>query len=221
MGVRVLLIASISTGLVLGSEDSYAQDEATGVHTLPPVEVSPPAEGAKRGRSQATTRIARARPRVYIPTAPTSSSTSGVEADKVPATINVVDSRQIERTGSLNITDALQQAVPGISISEVTGNPFQPNVEYRGFVAGARGLPERRPHQRSLRRHRQLGPDSDRRDPVGRCRDQQSRLWPQRAGRGDQHPDEGRLQLPRRRDQHDGRLVRPYPELGAVGQAGR
>jgi outer membrane receptor protein involved in Fe transport len=135
MGVRVLLIASISTGLVLGSEDAYAQEEPSGVHTLPPVEVSPPAQGVKRGRSQNATRVARARPRVYIPTAPTSSSTSGVEADKVPSTINIVDSKQIERTGSLNVTDALQQSVPGISINEVTGNPFQPNVEYRGFVA--------------------------------------------------------------------------------------
>jgi outer membrane receptor protein involved in Fe transport len=135
MGVRVLLIASISTGLVLGSEDSYAQDEATGVHTLPPVEVSPPAGGVKRGRSQDANRIARARPRVYIPTAPTSSSTSGVEADKVPASVNLVDSRQIERTDSLNITDALQQSVPGIIVNEVAGNPFQPDVQFRGFVA--------------------------------------------------------------------------------------
>ena len=35
---------------------------------------------------------------------------------------------------SLNIADALQQNVPAININEVTGNPFQPNVEFRGFV---------------------------------------------------------------------------------------
>jgi outer membrane receptor protein involved in Fe transport len=135
MCVRVVLIASISIGLILGSEAGYAQDQSTEVHTLPPVEVSPPASAVKRTRSQNANRIARARPRVYIPTAPTSSSTSGLEADKVPASVNLVDSKQIERTGSLNVTDALQQSVPGISINEVAGNPFQPNVEYRGFVA--------------------------------------------------------------------------------------
>jgi len=137
MGVRALLIASISTGLAFGSESSLAQEEPTGVHTLPPVEVSAPADGVKRGRSTNATRVARARPKVYIPTAPTAtaSPTSGVEADKVPASVNVVDDKQIERTGSMNITDALQQNVPGISISEVAGNPFQPNVEFRGFVA--------------------------------------------------------------------------------------
>ena len=38
------------------------------------------------------------------------------------------------KAGSLNIGDALQQYVPGVNLSEVTGNPFQPNVEFRGFV---------------------------------------------------------------------------------------
>ena len=43
--------------------------------------------------------------------------------------------RQIERTRSLNITDALQQNVPGITVNDVAGNPFQPNCQFRGFVA--------------------------------------------------------------------------------------
>jgi outer membrane receptor protein involved in Fe transport len=136
MGVRVLLVVSISTGLVVvGSDTGYAQNEPAGVHALPPVEVSPPAEAARRARPKDATRIARARPRVYIPTTPTQSSTSAAEADKVPASISVIDNGQIERTGSLNITDALQQSVPGISINEVAGNPFQPDVQFRGFVA--------------------------------------------------------------------------------------
>ncbi|MFL6838762.1 MAG: TonB-dependent receptor, partial [Bradyrhizobium sp.] len=136
MGVRVLLVVSISTGLVVvGSDTGYAQNESAGVHALPPVEVSPPAEAARRARPKDATRIARARPRVYIPTTPTQSSTSAAEADKVPASISVIDNGQIERTGSLNITDALQQSVPGISINEVAGNPFQPDVQFRGFVA--------------------------------------------------------------------------------------
>src|SRR5215210_896927 len=110
MGTRVLLIA-LSTGLVVGSEAIYAQDESTGVHTLPPVEVSPPVEGVRRGRPTTATRVVRARPKVYIPNspAPIPSDVSAIEADKVPSNVNVVDSRQIERTGSLNITDSLQQ----------------------------------------------------------------------------------------------------------------
>jgi len=35
----------------------------------------------------------------------------------------------------MNVADALQRNVAGVSLTEVTGNPFQPNVEFRGFVA--------------------------------------------------------------------------------------
>jgi outer membrane receptor protein involved in Fe transport len=60
---------------------------------------------------------------------------SGIDSDKVPAGVTTLDAGQIERTQSLNITDTLQQRVPGIIINEVAGNPFQPDVQFRGFVA--------------------------------------------------------------------------------------
>ena len=58
-----------------------------------------------------------------------------MDVDKVPASVNAVGAGQIARTGSLNIADALQQQVPGIIISDTTGNPFQPDIQFRGFVA--------------------------------------------------------------------------------------
>ena len=58
-----------------------------------------------------------------------------MDVDKVPASINAVGAGQIARTGSLNIADALQQQVPGIIVSDTTGNPFQPDIQFRGFVA--------------------------------------------------------------------------------------
>ena len=94
-------------------------------------------------------------------------------------------------------------------------------ITCRRHAAGTCGVPERRPHQRSFRRHRQLGPDPDRRDKIGHRRDQQPRLRPQCAGRSGQRADEEWFQLPGGRDRHHGRLVRPHPEFGAMGQAGR
>jgi outer membrane receptor protein involved in Fe transport len=137
MGLRFVVAASIATGVAVGNEAVYAQSGPGRVVTLPPVEVTAPDSGVKRGRSRDATRIVRATPRVHIPTAPPSSpeSASAIDADKVPASVNVVDSKQIERTGSPNITDALLQSVPSVNVSEVSGNPFQPNLEFRGFVA--------------------------------------------------------------------------------------
>jgi outer membrane receptor protein involved in Fe transport len=74
--------------------------------------------------------------RVFVyPTAPTPTASSGMDVDKVPASINAVGAGQIARTDSLNIADALQQQVPGIIVSDTTGNPFQPDIQFRGFVA--------------------------------------------------------------------------------------
>jgi outer membrane receptor protein involved in Fe transport len=138
MGMRVLLVASIATGVVVvGNEVVFAQAGPDRAETLPPVEVSPE-DRAVRSAPRSGTRVARARPRaVYVPTAPTPTSDSAamVEADKVPASVNVVTSGEIARTDSLNITNALEQRVPGISINEVAGNPFQPDIQFRGFVA--------------------------------------------------------------------------------------
>jgi outer membrane receptor protein involved in Fe transport len=142
MRARVLLIASISTALMFGSEgaraeDAPAQKQENGgttpnVQALPPVEVSPSASNVKRGHSRVATRTVAPPTRINVyATAPLAGK--GTDADKLPSTVNVVDSKQIERTNSLNITDALQQNVPGIIVNEVSGNPFQPSVQFRGF----------------------------------------------------------------------------------------
>ncbi|TFV80522.1 TonB-dependent receptor [Bradyrhizobium frederickii] len=142
---RRLLMASVSTGLVSGmlfaSPAGAAQDEETNVQNLPPVEVAAPPPSAARRVSPArpVARIgapasASPRTRLYVyPTAP--GIGRGLDVDKVPSAINAVDPSQIKRTGSLNVTDALRDNIAGVNITEVTGNPFQPDVEFRGFVA--------------------------------------------------------------------------------------
>ncbi|WFU43416.1 TonB-dependent receptor [Bradyrhizobium sp. CB82] len=138
MGARRLLIASMSTGLVLWTDAGMAaQDEDTNVQNLPPVEVVAPEPSARRMPSRPATRVvttSRPRSRIYVyPTAP--GNAKGLDVDKVPSSINAVDANQIKRTGSLNVADALRDNVAGVNISEVSGNPFQPNVEFRGFIA--------------------------------------------------------------------------------------
>src|SRR3984885_9730061 len=147
MSIRVLLVASMAAATVMTeSEQACAQDaQNKGSYTteLPPVEVTPTATGARsvvrRPRTPARPTTAARRTTVtrllVYPTTPISTPSTALAVDKVPSSINFVDSGQIARTYSLNITDALQQSVPGINVSEVSGNPFQPNVEFRGYVS--------------------------------------------------------------------------------------
>ena len=133
MGARFLRIVSVSICLWWpGNDAAYAENPAGAVQQLPPIVVTGTKPGVKPGRDQNAPRVVRTLPRVLVYTTPLASS--GIDPDKVPASVNLVNANQIKQTGSLNITDALQQYVPGVSINEVAGNPFQPNVEFRGFV---------------------------------------------------------------------------------------
>ncbi len=133
MGARFRLMVSIPICIFPGSELAHAQD-APAARALPPVVVSPTPTRSKPSRPQNASRVVRRPPPVVVyPTTPIAGS--DIDPDKVPASINIVDTKEIARTDSLNITDALQQQVPGVIISEVTGNPFQPDVQFRGFVA--------------------------------------------------------------------------------------
>ncbi len=127
--MRFLLI--VSTSLWLPAWGAFAQTTPSAVQALPPIVVTGTKQSAKPGRDQTASRTAR--PIVYVyPTTPLAGSR--IDPDRVPASLNVIDSSQIKQTGSLNVTDALRQYVPGVSINEVSGNPFTPNVEFRGFV---------------------------------------------------------------------------------------
>jgi len=144
MGARGLLIALFSAGLVFAIDVAFA-DEETNVQNLPSVEVAAPQPAAKRKAprtTRATTPRTAARPtaqvaartRIYVyPTTP--GTGIGVDVDKVPSSINAVDASQIKRTGSLNVADALRDNVASVNVTEVSGNPFMPDVEFRGFVA--------------------------------------------------------------------------------------
>jgi outer membrane receptor protein involved in Fe transport len=131
---RLLVVASLSISLSPVGECALAQDAPGAVQNLPPITVTESKPSAKPGHDQNARRRVRRIPTVLVyPTSPLSGG--DVEADKVPAAVTVVDANQIKTTGSLNISDALVKYVPGISINEAAGNPFQPDVQFRGFTA--------------------------------------------------------------------------------------
>jgi outer membrane receptor protein involved in Fe transport len=137
MGVRYLLIASVSVSLLSGIEGVRAQNATGDAQKLPPIVVSGGDKPtAKRGHPQNPPRP-RVRPAaIAYPTTPLAGS--GIDTDKVPASINSINpinADLIKQTGSLNITDSLVKYVPSVTLNEVAGNPFTPDVQFRGFVA--------------------------------------------------------------------------------------
>jgi outer membrane receptor protein involved in Fe transport len=151
MRARLLGVVLVSAGVSAGSECAHAQDAPGDGRTLPPIVVSPTATKPRAGAVRATPRsqrTARRSPTTRVAATPPASPPpspalypntpmpgSGIDADKVPSFVNTVDANQIEREHSGNIANALEKFVPSIVVNEVAGNPFQPNVQFRGFVA--------------------------------------------------------------------------------------
>ena len=140
MGAQFLFIGTLPLCLVSGIDCAQAQTASGDSEVLPAIEVTAPTTSARPAarpaRGSTAPRATRNVRRVFVyPTAPTPIAGTGMDVDKVPAAINAVGAAQIARTDSLNIADALQQHVPGLIISDTTGNPFQPDIQFRGFVA--------------------------------------------------------------------------------------
>jgi outer membrane receptor protein involved in Fe transport len=139
INARSVWLASVcifaATGRAAAQEVESAKPEAPST-VLPAVTVvAPPKPVATRPAPRAgpaRTDIPQTRLRVV---ATTPLAGTGIDADKVPASVTTISSSEIERTQSSNVTDTLQQRVPGIVVNEVAGNPFQPDVQFRGFVA--------------------------------------------------------------------------------------
>ncbi len=133
---RYLLPVLVSVCLCPEAEAVQAQSAPAEPQALPPVVVSgtKPAAKPARQRERRPVRTVRRTPtRPVYPTTPL--STASIESSKATGTAHAVDSQQIGQTDSLNFTDSLVRYMPGVVATDVTGNPFQPNIEFRGFVA--------------------------------------------------------------------------------------
>ena len=134
------------------SSEGPAQDQSTDGHVLPTLRVQQPKQHPKHTHPKVVAapavRAPPPTPAVSTPAVPAPAPTAdlyptspllsgGIAPDKVPAAVSVVGTSDIQRAGSPIITDALRQSIPSTNITEVAGNPFQPNLEFRGFVASA------------------------------------------------------------------------------------
>jgi outer membrane receptor protein involved in Fe transport len=67
----------------------------------------------------------------------------GVPRDQVPVNVQTLSSTELEQTGALHLGDALAASFAGAHTNEAQANPFQPDLQLRGFtVSPLLGLPQ-------------------------------------------------------------------------------
>lgn len=96
------------------------------------------------------TLLAQTPPAVPTPTPPTQAPTplpevdvigttplqgAGIDRDKVPGQTTILPRATIVRDGFPSALRALEETTGGVSLDQAQGNPFQPNLIYRGFEA--------------------------------------------------------------------------------------
>jgi len=61
----------------------------------------------------------------------------GVDLDpnEIPSPVQAATQRDIVQSGALELSDFLNRRLGGVHVNEIQGNPFQPDVNYRGYTA--------------------------------------------------------------------------------------
>jgi outer membrane receptor protein involved in Fe transport len=67
----------------------------------------------------------------------------GIEKNRIAAAVQSANSEDLEKSQALNVAEHLRYNFSSVTINEAVSNPFQPDVQYRGFTASPLlGLPQ-------------------------------------------------------------------------------
>jgi outer membrane receptor protein involved in Fe transport len=55
--------------------------------------------------------------------------------EEIAAPVQTANARDVQASGALDLSDFLNRRLSGVHVNEVQGNPFQPDVNYRGYTA--------------------------------------------------------------------------------------
>jgi outer membrane receptor protein involved in Fe transport len=96
--------------------------------------VAAPLDGAF---AQTQTPIQPQEPLVFTVEVIGSTPLPGVELtlDKMPSPVQTAIAHDIDEAGALDLSDFLNRRLNGVYVNEVQGNPFQPDLNYRGYTA--------------------------------------------------------------------------------------
>lgn len=75
--------------------------------------------------------------------APTPLPGLGIDRNKLPGNVQVATSTDLQRGGGLHTAEQIAGTLGSVHVNEATSNPFQPDLQFRGFTASPLlGLPQ-------------------------------------------------------------------------------
>ena len=116
---------------IVAAQQTSSPTANSGAATLPEIRVigttplSPPRPAARPAASAATPAATVAAP----------AEPGAIDRDKVPSNIQTLSAADFDPATTPSLLDALARGLPGVALSDQTGNQFQLDLNYRGFIA--------------------------------------------------------------------------------------
>jgi iron complex outermembrane receptor protein len=132
--VRAAVLAAVLAPVVAAAQQNAILSTGPNTVSLPEIRVVPatPVAPPRRAPPPPTSAAATAAP------APQSTPTAEpgvVELDKIPSNVQTVTGSDFEPTKTPDLLQGMERALPGVALSDQTGNQFQLDINYRGYVA--------------------------------------------------------------------------------------
>jgi iron complex outermembrane recepter protein len=136
---RLLGAAAIAAAAAPGhvaAQQSPSAAPSSNAATLPEIRVVPTTPIAPPRRPRPTPAQSQSHPAAtpVVQTAP-AAEPGAVDVDKIPSNVQVVPATNFSPTTAPDLLQAMERALPGVALSDQTGNQFQLDINYRGFVA--------------------------------------------------------------------------------------
>lgn len=63
--------------------------------------------------------------------------------DEIPANVQSITAKELKESGAVSLTDLMNSQMQSVTVNDYQGNPFQMDLQYRGFTAGPQvGTPQ-------------------------------------------------------------------------------
>ena len=123
--------ATVMAPGIVAAQQTASPTADSGAATLPEIRVIgttplPPPRPAARPAASAATPAA---------TVTTPAEPGAIDRDKVPSNIQTLSAADFDPATTPSLLDALARGLPGVALSDQTGNQFQLDLNYRGFIA--------------------------------------------------------------------------------------
>jgi hypothetical protein len=134
LGLAALTTLLMASGIVAAQENQNSTGSSSTttlpeIHVIATTPVAPPPRPAPAAAGANTATSSN------VAGTQTASQPGVVDQDKIPSNVQTVGASAFDGMKAPDLLQSMLRALPGVSLSSQTGNEFQLDLNYRGFIA--------------------------------------------------------------------------------------